>query len=258
MELTGKAALVTGGTRGIGRGIAERFLEHGASVMISGRNEETGKQALHDLGESGRVTFVAGDVSDRADAERMVDATVEHYGRLDVVVNNAGGMPDFGLVANMSDEVWHQNVDLNLHSVFYVTRRALAHMIPQQSGRIITISSILGKQGDPGLAAYAAAKHGLIGLTQALAQEVGALGITANCICPGIVLTDMIREQGPIAAEVLGVTYDQIVDTYVNKTAIGRSTTVDEVAAMAVLLASEAGAGITGSALSVDGGVTLT
>ncbi|RKT54512.1 SDR family NAD(P)-dependent oxidoreductase [Saccharothrix australiensis] len=256
MELDGKVAVVTGGSRGIGRRIVERFLDEGASVVFSGRDGMAGERTRKELDVGDRALFVAGDVTRRQDAERMVDAAVERYGRLDVLVNNAGGMPGFGLVAGTDDAVWHDTLAVNLHAVFYVTRRALAHLVPQQSGRIITISSISGKQGDPGLGAYVTAKHAVIGLTKVVAREVGALGITANCICPGLVMTDLIRDRAPVAAEVLGVTAEQLVAAFAGKAATGRATTVDEVAAMAVLLSSEAGAGITGAALSVDGGVT--
>ncbi len=256
MEMDGKVAVVTGGSRGIGRRVVERFLDEGATVVFSGRDEMTGERARKELDVGDRALYVRGDVTRRQDAEHMVDVAVERCGRLDVLVNNAGGMPGFGLVADTDDVLWHDTLAVNLHAVFYVTRRALAHMVPQGSGRIITMSSIEGKQADPGLGAYATAKHAVIGLMRAVAREVGPLGITANCICPGMVMTDMIRDRGPVAAEVLGVTYDQLVAAFAGKAATGRATTVDEVAAMAVLLASEAGAGITGTALSVDGGVT--
>ncbi|MBB5957172.1 NAD(P)-dependent dehydrogenase (short-subunit alcohol dehydrogenase family) [Saccharothrix tamanrassetensis] len=249
---------MTGGSRGIGRRVVERFLDAGASVVFSGRDEATGEQARKELDAGDRALFVGGDVTRRQDAERMVDAAVERFGRLDVLVNNAGGMPGFALVGETDDALWHDTLAVNLHAVFYATRRALAHLVPQRSGRIITMSSIEGKQADPGLGAYATAKHAVIGLTKAVAREVGPLGVTANCICPGIVMTDMIQDRGPLAAQVLGTTYDQVVAAFVAKAATGRATTADEVAAMAVLLASEAGAGITGAALSVDGGATCS
>lgn len=258
MEMDGKVAVVTGGTRGIGRGIVERYLAEGASVVFTGRDETTGKQAWKELDAGDRAVFVAGDVTRRQDAERMVDAAVESFGRLDVLVNNAGGMPNLAPVASTDDSTWHDTLALNLHSVFYATRRALAHFVPQQSGRIITLSSIEGKQTDACLGAYGAAKHGVIGLTQAIAREVGGFGVTANCICPGIVMTDMVRAVEPIAPAVFGVSYEEVVAFFAGKAATGRATTADEVAAVAVLLASEAGAGITGSALSVDGGVTCS
>lgn len=258
MEMDGKIAVVTGGSRGIGRRIVERFLDEGASVVFSGRDEENGERARKELDVGGRALFVPGDVTRRQDAERMVDTAVKHFGRLDVLVNNAGGMPGFAVVGETDDALWHATLDVNLHAVFYATRRALAHMVPQRSGRIITMSSIEGKQADPGLGAYATAKHAVIGLTKTVAREVGPLGITANCICPGIVMTDMVRDQGPIAAQVLGTTYEQLVAAFAAKAATGRATTVDEVAAMAVLLASEAGAGISGAALSVDGGAACS
>ncbi len=258
MELDGKVAVVTGGTRGIGRRIVERYLDEGASVVFSGRDEARGAQALKELDVGDHASFVPGDVTRKEDAERMVDAAIERYGRLDVLVNNAGGMPGFAVVGETDDALWHDTLAVNLHAVFYATRHALGYLVPQRSGRIITLSSIEGKQADPGLGAYATAKHAVIGLMRAVAREVGPVGITANCICPGIVMTDLIRDQGPLAAQTLGTTYDQLVGLFIGKAATGRATTVDEVAEVAVLLAAEAGAGITGAALPVDGGATCS
>lgn len=255
MELRGKVAVVTGGTRGIGRRIVERFVEEGASVVFTGRDAETGGQVQEELSGNGDVRYVGGDIRRRWDAERMVDAAVEEFGRLDVLVNNAGGASHFALAADTDDGTWHDTLALNLHSVFYATRRALTHLLPRKAGRIITISSIEGKHPDPGLAVYATAKHAVIGFTRSLAKEVGPAGITANCVCPGMVMTDFVRHNGPDLASVLGLTYDQLVEAFVSRTSTGRTTTVDEVAAMTVLLASAAGAGITGAALSVDGGM---
>lgn len=206
-----------------------------------------------DVGD--RALFVQDDVTHRQQAERKVDAAVEHFG-LDVLVNNAGGMPGFAVVGETDDVLWHDTLALHLHGVFYATRRALAHLMPQRSDRIITISSVKGKQADPGPGAYAAAKHAVIVLTRALSREMGPLGITANCICPGLVMTDLVTQQGPMAARVLNTTYEKLLAAFTAKTATGRATSVDEVAAAAVLLASGAGTGITGATLSVDGGAT--
>ena len=256
MQLDDKVAVVTGGTRGIGRRIVERFLEYGASVVFTGRDEETGRAAEKELDRGGRATFVAGDVTSRPDVDRMVDAAVSAYGRLDVLVNNAGGGASFGQVIGIEDTAWHDTIALNLHSVFYATRRALTHMLNNGSGRIITISSMEGRHADPGMSAYGAAKHAVIGLMQAVAHEVGPDGITANCICPGMVMTDLLREQGSAIAAGMGMDFGQLVDSFTRKSALRRPTTTDEVAMVAVLLASDAGAGITGSAWSVDGGIT--
>lgn len=133
-------------------------------------------------------------------------------------------------------------------------RRALQLMVPRQSGRIINMSSVEGKHGKPGLSQYVATKHAVIGLTKAVAREVGTLGITVNALCPGLVVTDIVRESGAAAAKAMGKTYDEMIATFAEESAIKRPNTVEEVAAVAVLLGSDAGAGITGAAFSVDGG----
>ncbi|MGW1013555.1 SDR family NAD(P)-dependent oxidoreductase [Streptomyces termitum] len=257
MDLTGTTALVTGGTRGIGLAIADTLHRHGARIVVTGRDEERGRQALERLGGGDGVAFCASDATRRADAERAVDTVVDRYGHLDVVVNNVGGATDFATVAEISDDTWHRTLALNLDSALYTTRRALAHLVPQRSGRIVSISSMEGRDPDPGLCAYAAAKHALIGLTRVLAKEAGPYGVTANCVCPGAVETDWVVGQGPRAARVLGTDYAGLIGHFTGRTATGRLTRPEEVAAAVLLLASPEGAGITGSCLAVDGGATV-
>jgi len=254
MKLEGKVAAITGGTRGIGRGIAEAFLAEGACVAINGRSAEKGDQALNELGAGDRATFIQGDVMRKADIERLVDETIARYGKLDILVNNAGGAGAFAPVAEMSDESWQMAMDWNVNSTFWGTRRALQHMIPRQSGRIINISSVEGKHGKPGIAQYVTAKHAINGFTKAVAKEVGTLGITVNAICPGLILTDIVMESGAAAAAAMGKTFDEMVAQFAEESAIKRQNSVEEVGAMAVLLASDVGAGITGALISVDGG----
>ncbi|MFE1322554.1 SDR family NAD(P)-dependent oxidoreductase [Kitasatospora phosalacinea] len=256
MDLTGNVALITGGTRGIGLAIARTLHAHGARLLLTGRSERGGRSALARLDGGPDIAFRAADATVRADAERAVDEAVERYGHLDVVVNNVGGATAFATVADITDEVWHETLSLNLDSALHTTRRALAHLLPQRSGRIVNIASVEGRDPDPGLCAYAAAKHALIGFTRVLAKEVGAYGVTANCVCPGPVETDWFTEQGPRAAEVLGTDYPGLVQHFTDRTATGRLTRPDEVAAAVLLLASRAGAGITGACLPVDGGMT--
>ncbi|MEU3608527.1 SDR family NAD(P)-dependent oxidoreductase [Streptomyces sp. NPDC035033] len=257
MDLTGRTALVTGGTRGIGLAIAGTLHRHGAQVVITGRGEEHGRKALTRLGAGDDVTLCVADATRRPDAERAVDTVVDRYGRLDIVVNNVGGATDFATVADITDDVWHRTLALNLDTALYTTRRALTHLLPQRSGRVINISSMEGRDPDPGLCAYAAAKHALIGLTRVLAKEVGPYGITANCVCPGAVETDWVVQQGPKAARVLGTDYPGLIRHFTGRTATGRLTRPEEVAAAVLLLASHPGSGITGSCLSVDGGTTV-
>lgn len=256
MRLEGKVAAVTGGSRSIGRAIVEAFLREGAKVCLNGRSEEKGQRALKELDAGDRVAFVAGDVRNSADVKKLVSETVSKFGRLDIMVNNAGGITEPAPVAALSDEAWENDVQWNLNSVFYGTKFALEHMLPKKSGRIINISSVEGKMGVPGMAGYAAAKHGVNGLTKATAGEVGREGITVNAICPGLVLTDAVTEGGPATAEAMGISFDEMVENvFKAKTMTGELTTVEQVAELAVLLASDVGAGFTGAQLSVDGGI---
>jgi NAD(P)-dependent dehydrogenase (short-subunit alcohol dehydrogenase family) len=256
--LDGQVAAITFGTRSIGRAIAEVFLREGASVVVNGRNAEKGKTAVDEMSASGagdRVHFIQGDAGNQQDVEGVINGAVEHFGRLDIAVLNAGGVANTCNVVDMSDEEWQYELNLNLNSTFWGMRAALKHLIPQQSGRIISMASVEGKQGKPGIPGYVANKHAIMGLTKACAHEVGTLGITVNAICPGIVLTDMFYESGPITIEALGMpNLDALAAWFYKDSAIQRPITVDEVAAAALFLASPAGAGVTGTSINVDGG----
>jgi len=253
--LTKRVAVITGGTRGIGRGIAEAFLAQGAAVVVSGKSEDKGKQALAEMGAGDRAEFIACDVRDQKQVERLIDATAERYGSVDILVNNAGGTDGYALVHESSVEAWQKALDWNLNAVFWGSRRALRYMLERGWGRIINISSVEGKQGNkPAVSHYITNKHAINGLTKAIAHEYGPRGITCNAICPGAVETDMMKEAGPGAAEMAGITYQQFLDNYAHESSIKRLNTVEEVAAMATLLAADVGGGITGALLNVDGG----
>ncbi len=253
-ELTGRVAAITGGTRGIGRAIAEAFLAEGCKVVINGTNADKGAQALAEIGRPDDVLFVKGDAKVREDCERVVDQAVEHFGRIDIMVNNAGGATNHAPVAQLTDEALDDALKWNLWSTFWCSRKAVNYMIPEGWGRIINISSVEGKCGKPGLSIYVIAKHAINGLTKSMAQEVGTLGITVNSLCPGVIETDIVKEQGPQAAEAMGITYEELIEYFVEESSTKKVMEVEDVAAVAMLLASEAGAGITGSLISIDGG----
>jgi 3-hydroxybutyrate dehydrogenase len=253
-ELDGRVAVISGGTRGIGRGIAEAFLREGAKVVISGRDAEKGARAVAEIGAGDDVLFVQGDSAVRADCERLITATVEKYGRIDILVNNAGGSKDNAPVAQLTDEAMEFALNVNLWSTFWCTRKAFEYMIPQQWGRVINISSLEGKVGKPGISTYVTAKHAVNGFTKSCAHEVGTLGITVNSLCPGAIETDMMMTEGPAAAASMGMTYEAFLDWFAQESVIKRLNEVDDVAAVASLLVSEAGAGITGALISIDGG----
>jgi 3-hydroxybutyrate dehydrogenase len=254
MELEGKVAAVTGGTRGIGRAIAEAFVREGAKVVINGRNEEKGAQALKEMDAGDALLFIAGDAKRREDCERVVDETVEKFGRIDIMVNNAGGASNHAPVVDLTDEAFDDALRWILWSTFWCTRRSLQHMIPQKWGRIINVSSLEGKCGKPGVSTYVTAKHAINGLTKSCAHEVGTLGITVNALCPGGIETDIMADEGPKAAELMGMTYQEFLNWYAKESATKRLCEVEDVATVAVLLASEVGGGITGALISIDGG----
>ena len=255
-KLDGRVAAITGGTAGIGRAIAEAFLEEGATVSLNGRSPEKGEKVLAELGAGSRASFQAGDVTDVANVEAFIDGVVGRHGKVDILVNNAGGGSVLVPTVDMPYDAWDHTIKWNLYSTFWASKRALPVMLAQGWGRIINISSVEGKHGKPVLGPYVAAKHAIIGLTKTIAQEVGTQGVTCNSICPGLVITDIVNDNGPSTAAAMGLTFEEMVALYSSEAATKRPTTVEEVAAVAVLLASEAGGGITGSSISVDGGTS--
>jgi NAD(P)-dependent dehydrogenase (short-subunit alcohol dehydrogenase family) len=254
MKLEGKIAAITGGTAGMGRGIAEAFLAEGAKVALFARNADKGAKVLEEMGAGDRGLFVAGDVMEQADLEGFIDKTIARFGTIDILVNNAGGAGDLQPLVNLSDHAFDEAMKWNVYSTFWATRRALPPMLEKGDGRIINISSMEGKHGKPVLTAYSAAKHAVNGLTKSLAREVGAQGVTVNAICPGLVITDIIRNNGPATAKAMGMEFEDMITMFAQEAAIKRPNTVEEIAAVAVLLASKAGGGITGAQISVDGG----
>jgi 3-hydroxybutyrate dehydrogenase/3-oxoacyl-[acyl-carrier protein] reductase len=257
-DLTGRVAAITGGTRGIGRGLAEAFLAGGASVAVNGRSSEKGQQALAEMDATERAAFFAGDVTRLADVEGFIDQTIERFGRIDILVNNAGGSSGFALVDELSDEAWQQAAAWILHSCFWATRRALKDMKQRGWGRIINISSVEGRQANKtAVSHYITFKHAMNGFTKAVAFEYGANGITCNAISPGAVETDLMRDAGPAAAESMGISYEEFKNNYAQEAAIKRLNTVEEIAGLALYLVSDIGGGVTGAILPVDGGTAL-
>lgn len=250
--LEGRVAFVTGGSAGIGKAIARSFLAEGCRVMLAGRNTESGEKALAELDAGDRARFTATDVTRREDVERLVDETAAWLGRLDIAVLNAGGVGKSSQIREMTDEEWQFELDLNLNHTFWGIRRSLAHMVPQQSGRILCMSSVEGKRSRPGIGGYAANKAAIISLARAVAHEVGPDNITVNALCPGLVMTDLVSSRGGQGQGLSGV--DAVVEKYSREAAIQRPVTLEEVAATAVFLASDHASGITGQAVSIDGG----
>ena len=190
----------------------------------------------------------------QADVEGFIDATAKEFGKVDILVNNAGGAGDLLPTVELTDQTFDDTMKWNVYSTFWASRRALKLMLPNKWGRIINISSMEGKVGKPVFMAYTAAKHAVNGMTKSMAQEVATEGVTVNAICPGLVITDIVKDNGPATAEAMGMSFDEMVNLFSQESALKRPNTVEEVAAVAVLLASDLGGGITGGTLSVDGG----
>lgn len=245
-DLTGRCALVTGGSRGLGKAIARAYAEHGAAVMICSRNAEELEAAAREIGEglAVRVEWLTADLSQAEESQRVADETLLRLGRVDVLVNNAGSnIPE--RADRITDESWERIIELNLSSAMRLTRALLPQMIERQWGRVIHVSSVLGLGGKLGRSTYSATKAGLIGMTRSSALDVGQFGITVNCISPGPFLTDLP----------LRVLTDAEKADFGQRPALKRWGNPEEIAGAALLLGTDAGSYITGTSLLVDGGV---
>jgi 3-oxoacyl-[acyl-carrier protein] reductase len=247
LDLSGKNALVTGGSRGIGRAIVEAFAAAGARVAFTYRSAteeaEALKKELEDRGTE--VLLFKGDAADPASAAEAVDAVVKAWGSIDVLVNNAGVTRD-NLMLRMSEEDWDTVIGTNLKSVFNFCKAVYRPMMKQRAGAVINISSVVGVTGNPGQTNYAASKAGIIGFTKSLAKELGGRGITANVVAPGFVETDMTAKLPEAAREAM-----------LGLVPLGRAATVADVASAVLFLASPAGGYITGHVLNVNGGLAM-
>jgi 3-oxoacyl-[acyl-carrier protein] reductase len=245
-SLAGRAMIVTGGSRGIGAAIAALMAEHGAGVLVSGRDADrvqTAVKAMEGLG--GRVVGLAADAAKREDVDRLVDAARQEFGRLDVVVNNAGITSD-ALLVRMKDDDWDRVMDVNLRGAFLLTRAAAKVMMRQKSGRVINIASAAGAMGNAGQANYSAAKAGLIGLTKASARELAHWGILVNAVAPGLIETDMSAAIPEAARQ-----------AFLAQVPVGRIGTAREVAEVVGFLAGDGASYITGQVFHVNGGLYM-
>ena len=259
MKLANRLAFITGGGRGIGRAIALAFAREGADVVVAARTREEIEQVAAEVFERfGREAVAAEcDVADGESVARAFAQAQEKFGRPpDVLVNNAG-MVETAPFIKTGEEMWQRHIAVNLTGTYHCTRTALPAMVREKWGRIINIASIAGKTGVQYVSAYSASKHGVLGLTRSLALEVAALGITVNAICPGYVDTEMTARGVDTIVARTGISAEEAVKALESMSPQNRMVTAEEVAALAVLLASEEGRGINGQAINVDGGTVL-
>ena len=243
IELSGRVAIVTGASRGIGRAIAQQLARQGAVVVAAARGENARAVVDEIVASGGRAEAVSLDVTEPGAAEQLVGKTLEQHSRIDVLVNNAGIARD-QLLLRMKRDDWDAVLATNLTAAFALSQAVLKPMIRQRGGRIISISSVVGQSGNAGQANYAASKAGLIGFTKALALEVASRGITANVVAPGLIETDMTR-----------ALTEQARDEWASKIPLRRLGTPADIASAVCFLASDEASYITGQVLAVNGGM---
>jgi len=244
--LKDKVVIVTGASRGIGRSLALNMAAQGAKLVLSARNAEALAQLVTEIqATGGAAVAVAGDVSSATAANELVDAGMQAFGRIDVLVNNAGITRD-ALLLRMKDEDWDDVLNINLKGAFLCTRAAAKVMSKQRYGRIINISSVVGEMGNPGQANYCASKAGLLGLTKSVARELARRNVTVNAITPGFIVTDMTEALPEKAREELAA-----------QIPLGRLGSADDIAHAVIFLASDQAGYITGQTLGVNGGMYM-
>ena len=242
-DLTGKTALVTGASGGIGVAIAEALHARGATVGLHGTRREKLDEVASSLG--GRAHVLPANLSDRDEVKKLADDAAEAMGQVDILVNNAGITKD-GLFVRMSDENWDAVIEVNLTAMFRLTRELTHAMMRRRAGRIINISSVVGVTGNPGQANYCASKAGMIGMSKSLAQEIAARGVTVNCIAPGFIETPMTDALN-----------DKQKEAILGTVPMKRLGTGAEIASTVVYLASDEAAYVTGQTLHVNGGMAM-
>ncbi len=247
IDLTGKSALITGGSQGIGKAIALRLAQQGADIAFMDRgNPAVAAQTCAEIEAIGRrAVFHAGDVTDPESCAAFVQAALDAYGKVDILVNNAGITRD-DLVMRMGIDEWKLVLEINLFGAFYCTKAVLRPMLRARAGRIINMSSVSGQAGQAGQANYSSSKAGLIGLTKAVAREVASRGITANAVAPGFIVTELTKDLP-----------EELQDAIRKQTPLGHFGTVEDIANAVAFLASDEAGYITGQVLAVDGGLVM-
>jgi 3-oxoacyl-[acyl-carrier protein] reductase len=247
LSLSGRVAVVTGGSRGIGRAIALELARRGAAVVVNYHSSPDAANEVVSQIEAGgcKAIPVQADVGDMEQAQNLVNTAIKDLGGLDILVNNAGIIRD-GLIMMMKEDDWDAVLNTNLKSTFNCSKAAVRHMMRKRYGRIINVSSIAGQMGNPGQTNYSASKAGQIGFTKALAREIASRKITVNAVAPGFVETDILAH-----------TPQEAIDAILNNTPLGRMASPEEIAYAVAFLASDQAAYITGQVLGVDGGLAM-
>jgi 3-oxoacyl-[acyl-carrier protein] reductase len=245
VDLSGKVAIVTGSSRGIGRAIALALAKDGANIVVNAVSKITkAREVAEEIESMGREALViVADVSKKEHVESMVEQTLKRFGKIDILVNNAGVVGPTVPIQELSEEDWERVISVDLKGTFLCCRAVIPHMIRQRSGKIVNISSIAGKEGNANMTAYCAAKAGIIGLTKALAEEVAKYGIRVNCVCPALIETELVERMDTKQTEYLK-----------SKIPLGRLGKPEEVAELVKFLVSDASDFITGQAINIDGG----
>ena len=247
MEFEGKTALITGGAAGIGRATALAFAREGARVVVADVDTPKGKETVQMVeAEGGEAHFINVDVSNAEDVKRMVQETLEAYGRLDYAFNNAGIEGEQAPVAEASEDNWDRVIDINLKGVFLCMKEEIPPMLEQDGGVIVNTSSVAGRVGFENLPAYVASKHGVLGLTKTAALEYATQNLRVNALCPGVIHTEMIDRVTGGDPEIL--------EAYANMAPMQRMGRPEEVARAVVWLCSDLAAFVTGEAITIDGG----
>jgi len=254
-RLSERVAIVTGGAAGIGAAIAKAFLAEGAQVVVADRDQSAAVRTAEALGRS--ASWARVDVTRESEVQALARDIRARHGRIDILVNNAGIIRK-GLVRDMPETDWDAVLDVNLKATFLCSKAVLPAMIEARRGRIINIASIAGKVGEPTASAYSAAKFGVIGFTRSLALEVAPYDILVNAICPGPIPTALGKQGWEDGARVQGVRLEEVMARVNSRSPLGRLGTVEQVARMAVFIASDDCDFTTGSAFNVDGGIIMT
>ena len=249
-----KVVIVTAGAQGIGKGIALRFSEEGAKVVVADINAGAGDDAVRELQKKGREALaVKTDVSSAGEVKSMIDSVIDKFGRIDILVNNAGvNKPAF--ILDVKEEDWDLMMKVNLKGVFLCCQTVIPYMIKQKSGKIINISSVSGKKGGTWLSPYCATKFGVIGFTQSIARELAPYNINVNSVCPGIVFTPLWDKLANVFSRKLDMPSDKVKEYYVSRIPLKRPATAKDIAKVVTFMCSDDADYMTGQAINVTGG----